>query len=134
MKDNVRRLFDPFDAMRANRVLAHDPNINDIRWLIGESLRRCYRRARVSEFVTMDRTASLADDALSARDKINKAALAAGPHAWPIVTRIIIEGAGVRECRALVTEIATPWRADAIIVDRLRCALDILGPLLGVTK
>jgi len=39
----------------------------------------------------------------------------------------------VRDCRAYVSEIATPWRADAIIADRLRVALDRLGDLLGVT-
>jgi hypothetical protein len=44
----VRRILDPFDVMRANRVLApHDPKLNDIRWLIGESLRRTHQRARL---------------------------------------------------------------------------------------
>ena len=43
-----------------------------------------------------------------------------GPHAWPIVTRIVIEGAGVRDCRGFVPELATPWRADAVVSDRLR--------------
>ena len=56
------------------------------------------------------------------------------PHAWPIVLRIVIEGAGVRECRGFVPELVTPWRADAVVTDRLRVGLDILGELLGVTK
>ncbi len=56
-----------------------------------------------------------------------------GPAAWPIVTRIVIEGAGVRECRGFVPELATPWRADAVVADRLRVALDTLGELMGVT-
>ena len=44
----VRRILDPFDTMRANRVLApHDPKLNDIRWLIGESLRSTHQRARL---------------------------------------------------------------------------------------
>ena len=31
----------PFDIMRATRALApHDPKLNDMRWLIGEALRR----------------------------------------------------------------------------------------------
>jgi hypothetical protein len=35
--DRTRRLLDPFDTMRANRVLApHDPKLNDIRWLVGD--------------------------------------------------------------------------------------------------
>ena len=44
--------------------------------------------------------------------------------ASPILTRIIIEGSGVRECRGFVPEIVTPWRADAVVTDRLRVALD----------
>ncbi|MGB7974203.1 MAG: hypothetical protein WCF81_07585, partial [Roseiarcus sp.] len=41
-----RRFLDPFDTMRANRVLAPtDPKLNDIRWLVGESLRRTHHRA-----------------------------------------------------------------------------------------
>ena len=55
-----------------------------------------------------------------------------GPAAWTIVSRIVIEGAGVRECRKLVPEVVTPWRADAVVTDRLRVALDLLGALTGV--
>ncbi len=71
--------------------------------------------------------------ALHARDKLRKAEDRAGAAAWPIVTRIVIEGAGVRECRGFVPELATPWRADAVVTDRLRVALDALGDLLGIT-
>ena len=56
-----------------------------------------------------------------------------GPAAWPIVARIVIEGAGVRDCRAFIPEIVTPWRADAVVTDRLRVALDMMGNLMGVT-
>jgi hypothetical protein len=49
------------------------------------------------------------------------------------VTRIVIEGAGVRECRGFIPELATPWRADAVVSDRLRVALDTIGGLMGVT-
>ena len=48
--DRTRRIVDPFDAMRSNRVLApHDPKLNDIRWLVGESLRRTHQRARLDQ-------------------------------------------------------------------------------------
>jgi len=44
----LRRILDPFDTMRANRLLApHDQKLNDVRWLIGESLRRTHQRARL---------------------------------------------------------------------------------------
>jgi hypothetical protein len=144
--ERFRRILDPFDTMRANRLLApHDPKLNDIRWLVGESLRRTHQRARLDQLraVAPDRLGSTgfgprpglpqSEAALHARDKMRQAEEKAGPAAWPIVTRIIIEGAGVRDCRGFVPELATPWRADAVISDRLRVALDSLGDVLGVT-
>jgi hypothetical protein len=145
--ERLRRILDPFDTMRANRLLApHDPRLNNIRWLIGESLRRTHHRARLDALraVAPDRIGATgfgprpglpeSEAALHARDKMRKAADKVGPHAWPILTRIIIEGAGVRECRGFVPELVTPWRADAVISDRLRVGLDRLGDLLGVTR
>ncbi len=142
----ARRLLDPFDTMRANRLLApHDPKLNDIRWLVGESLRRTHQRARFDQLraVAPERLGSTgfgpraglpqSDIALHARDKLRAAEERAGPHAWPIVTRIVIEGAGVRDCRGFVPELATPWRADAVIADRLRVGLDMIGSLMGIT-
>jgi hypothetical protein len=142
----TRRILDPFDTMRANRVLApHDPKLNDIRWLIGESLRRTHQRARLDQLraIALDRLGGTgfgpraglpqSDIALHARDKLRQAEDRVGSHAWPIVARIVIEGAGVRDCRGLVPELATPWRADAVVSDRLRVALDTLGELMGVT-
>jgi hypothetical protein len=144
--DRTRRMLDPFDTMRANRVLApHDPKLNDIRWLVGESLRRTHQRARLDQLraVAPDRFGSTgfgprsglpqSETALFARDKLREAEERVGPHAWPIVTRIVIEGAGVRECRGFIPELATPWRADAVVSDRLRVALDTIGGLMGVT-
>ena len=145
--DRRRRMLDPFDTMRANRVLApNDPKLNDIRWLVGESLRRTHHRARLVQLraVPIDRMGSTgfgprhglpqADVALQARDRLRDAEDRVGPHAWPIVTRIVIEGAGVRDCRGFVPELATPWRADAVVSDRLRVALDMIGGLMGVTS
>ncbi len=144
--DRLRRILDPFDIMRANRLLApHDSKLNDIRWLIGESLRRMHKRAQLDALraVAPDRIGSTgfgprpglpqAEAALHARDKLRRAEDRAGPAAWPIVTRIVIEGAGVRDCRGFVPELATPWRADAVVTDRLRVALDSLGDLMGIT-
>ena len=142
----ARRLLDPFDVMRATRALApHDPKLNDIRWLIGEALRRVHGRAGIEGLraVALDRIGTtgfgprsglpMSEIALHARDKLHAAQEKVGPAAWPVVNRIVIEGAGVRECRAYVPEIVTPWRADAVVTDRLRVALDALGGLLGVT-
>ena len=144
--DRTRRILDPFDVMRANRSLApHDARLNDVRWLIGESLRRLHQRANFDALraIAPDRLGGSGfgprsglpqnDIALHARDKLRDAERRAGAAAWPILRRIVIEGGGVRDCRAFISEVTTPWRADAIITDRLRVALDLLGGLAGVT-
>jgi hypothetical protein len=139
------RIDDPFDAMRAHRALApHDPRLNDLRWLIGEALRRLHHRAALDGLraVALDRVGAgapgprsglpLTEIALHARDKLRAAEALAGAAAWPVLRRIVIEGAPLRACRALIAEVSTPWRADAILADRLRCGLDALGVHLGV--
>jgi hypothetical protein len=142
----ARRLLDPFDVMRATRALApHDPKLNDIRWLTGEALRRIHDRAGLDGLraVSLERVGQsgfgprsglpMSEIALHARDKLRAAEDRIGPAAWPVVNRIVLEGAGVRECRGYVPEIVTPWRVDAVVTDRLRVALDRVGGLLGVT-
>jgi hypothetical protein len=84
--ERLRRILDPFDTMRANRLLApHDQKLNDIRWLIGESLRRTHQRARLDALraVAPDRLGSTgfgprpglpqSEAALHARDKLRNA-------------------------------------------------------------
>jgi hypothetical protein len=144
--DRPRRILDPFDVMRSTRALApHDPKLNDLRWLIGEALRRVHQRASfdVLRAAPLEVVGSngfgprsglpASEIALHARDKIRAAEQKVGPAAWPIVTRIVIEGGGVRDCRGFVSEIVTAWRADAVVTDRLRVALDAIGDLMGVT-
>lgn len=145
-RDMTRRILDPFDLMRANRVLApHDPGLNDLRWLIGESLRRVHQRARLDMLraVPTERVGEgfgprsglpSSEAALHSRDKLRMAEEKVGAAAWPILSRIVIEGGSVRDCRSFIPELATPWRADAVVTDRLRVALDALGSLLGVTR
>jgi len=128
-KSRTPRMLDPFDILRSTRALApHDPKLNDMRWLIGEALRRLFQRAQVA------RVRMASESATVALGKIHECAGRAGPAAWPIVTRIVIEGAMVRDCRGFVPEFVSPWRADAVVIDRLRVALDMLGPLLGVAS
>ncbi|HLW92486.1 MAG TPA: hypothetical protein VKS78_14465 [Roseiarcus sp.] len=141
-----RRIDDPFDVMRVHRALApHDRRLNDLRWLIGEALRRLHHRAALDSLraIAPDRIGAgaggprsglpLSEVALNARDKLRVAETLAGAAAWPVLRRIVIEGAMLRDCRAMIAEVTTPWRADAILADRLRCGLDALGPHLGVT-
>jgi hypothetical protein len=144
--DRRRRIDDPFDVMRAHRALApHDQRLNDLRWLIGEALRRLHHRAALDGLraVAPDRVGAcvsgprsglpLSEAALHARDKLRIAENLAGAASWPVLRRIVIEGAMLRDCRAMIAEVATHWRADAILADRLRCGLDALGVHLGVT-
>jgi hypothetical protein len=139
------RIDDPFDAMRTHRALApHDRRLNDLRWLIGEALRRLHQRAALDSLraVVTERIGSRtsgphsglpqSEAALHARDKLRGAQALAGAAAWPVLRRIVIEGAQLRDCRAMIVEVSTPWRADAILVDRLRCGLDALGAHLGI--
>ena len=142
----IRRLLDPFDVMRTTRTLApHDPKLNDIRWLIGEALRRLHSRAQLDALRAVQPESigktgfgprsglPISEIALHARDKMRAAEERAGPAAWPVLMRIVVEGGGVRDCRGFVPEIVTPWRADAVVTDRLRVALDALGEMVGVT-
>ena len=144
--DRTRRIIDPFDTMRSNRVLApHDPQAQRHSLAGRRIARRTHQRARLDQLraVAPDRFGSTgfgprsglpqSETALFARDKLREAEQQVGPHAWPIVTRIVIEGAGVRDCRGFIPELATPWRADAVVSDRLRVALDTIGGLMGVT-
>ena len=60
-RTRLKRLLDPFDVMRSTRALApHDPKLNDIRWLVGEALRRVHNRARLDGLraVPLDRVGS----------------------------------------------------------------------------
>jgi len=145
-RERRTRIDDPFDAMRARRALApQDSRLNDLRWLIGEALRRLHHRAGLDSLRAMapDRVGlvapgprpglPLSDLALHARDKLRACESLAGAAAWPVLRRIVIEGANLRDCRPLIAEVSTPWRADAILADRLRCGLDALGGHLGVT-
>lgn len=120
-----RRPLSPFDILRTTRALApHDPNLNDTRWLIGEALQRIYGRA-----VHMPvESASF----LNARSKLREAEDRVGPAMWPVLFRVVIEDRLIRECRQFVPEAVTPWRADAVVMDRLRVGLDMLGKLTGV--
>jgi len=137
---------DAFDALRAARQLApHDPKLNELRWLTGETLRRLHVRVPSAGLRAVDPDAPFiggarfraglapAEAAPGASEKWRAAAAAAGPAAWPIVLRIVIEGAHIKECRRMIPELAESWRADCVVADRLRVALDRIAPIVGVT-
>jgi hypothetical protein len=101
-----RRVEDAFDVMRANRALApHDRRLNDLRWLIGEALRRLHHRAALDNLraISPDRVGPgvggprsglpMSEVALHARDKLRAAERLAGAAAWPVLRRIVLEGA-----------------------------------------
>ena len=144
--DRLRRILDPFDTMRANRVLApHDPKLNDIRWLIGESLG--VRTARPAGRLAGGRARSAWLDRIRASPGLaavgGRAARPRQAAQRPRSKSVPTPGRssrgsssrapGVRDCRGFIPELATPWRADTVVTDRLRVALDTLGELMGVT-
>ena len=103
--ERLRRILDPFDVMRSTRALApHDPKINDIRWLIGEALRRLHQHAQLDALCAVQPDSigktgfgprsglPLSEIALHSRDKMRAAEAKAGPAAWPILSRIVISG------------------------------------------
>jgi hypothetical protein len=78
-------------------------------------------------------------DAIEAEDVVRSCIGEVGPAAWPIVRRIVIEGDGLASSRTFVSTGREPiWDAsladtlDAIILDRLRVALDRIGEVLEV--
>jgi hypothetical protein len=139
------RALDPFDTMRATRALApSDRRLNDKRWLVGETLRRLEARALGLRAADPARAPSQATGGAGAQGRADEAADAAarlraiearvGFHHWPVLRRVLFEGAHLRDCRDLVPELVTPWRADAVLADRLRCALDLAGEMLEASS
>jgi hypothetical protein len=55
------------------------------------------------------------------------------PKLWPAMHRVVVERAASGDCRPLIAEVSTPWRADAILANGLRCGFDALDARLGVT-
>jgi hypothetical protein len=133
------RIDDPFDVMRAHRALApHDPRLNDLRWLIGEALRRLHHRSSLDALraVAPDRVGAVApgprsglpltEVALNARDKLRAAEALAGAAAWPVLRRsslkarlcvIVVRsspkyrppGAPMRSSRIVYAAVLTLW-------------------------
>jgi hypothetical protein len=136
------RPLDPFDVMRTTRVLApRDSKLNAVRWMIGEALRRLHARAEIGPRAIdagAVRTGGVrvepSEIGTDARKKLRQCEEAAGPAAWPILARILFEGAGVHDCRDMIAETTASWRADAIVMDRLRVALDRLAPMLKLER
>ena len=137
------RVLDAFDTLRTTRALApHDLALNDVRWLIGEALRRRHQRigAGLSHRDVLHAAAAArrvgeapAEAELQAAEVLRRCQNAAGPAHWPILRLIVLEGRRTEKCRALIPEVLTPWRADACVMDRLRVGLDAIGHILGVT-
>ena len=112
-----------------------------MRWLIGEALRRLPSRAELDSLraVAPDRRRPrlgprtglpASEIALHARDKLRAAEEKVGPAAWPILTRVVIEGASLRDCRGLcrIARLARRRRARRPPARRL----DRLGEVVGV--
>lgn len=89
-----------FDMLRSLGVLAHDPKLNEGRWRVGVWVRTSHR------WIDLETTS--------------------GPECWPIIKRIVIDGATAAECADLVPE-TQPHHVCAVVLDRLRVTLDRLA-------
>lgn len=113
-----------FDMLRSLGVLAHDPKLNEARWRTGMNIRRIYNLA-LGDRVECKLNPFVSATPLTARDILYALQDKSDP-SWPIIQRIVIDGATAAECADLVPE--TPaHHTSAIILDRLRVTLDRLA-------
>jgi hypothetical protein len=114
----------PFDRLHEIGDLgAGDTKANWRRWQAGDALRRLHAtgwQGTPGELAT--------DKAADARTMIDQIEQAVDPFHWPVLIRVLIEGSDVLECRGGLPRV----HAYAILLDRLRCALDRVAPIVGV--
>ena len=114
---------DALDVLRARGMLAPDDyKLNGLRGQTGDKFRRLHAQSRIDALPNAVTTSNAMLNLAMCEDRV-------GPHIWPVMIRILIEGASVRDCRQLVFDVETPWRADAVVLDRLRIGLDMLSQL-----
>ena len=122
-----------FDALRVAGKLG-DRETNLRLWRTGDALRRLH--AVGWQAPSGDVTALQTPEARAAREKFAEIEAASDPVVWPLVVRVVIEGAAIRECRdMLILPVRTGMvgYADAVLLDQLRAALDRIAPAFGVT-
>ena len=146
-KDRVRRILDPFDTMRANRAAraarpeAQRHPLADRRIAAPHPSARPARRPargrarpdRLDRLRAAPRPAAGRGGAACPRQAAQGARTGSAPPPGRSSRGSSSRARGCANAAASSPNSITPWRADAVISDRLRVALDSLGDLLGVT-
>lgn len=137
----VRRLADPFDALRGRNLLDRlDIAANETLWHAGDRLRAHWHGARLDALSAVDLTRPCVDGgggdpggpgdaARRHRDAMRRAAAAIGPRLMPYVAAVVLEGRPVASLRGLVAESAHARTAEALALERLREGLHRLCAL-----
>jgi hypothetical protein len=98
-----------FDTLHQKRYLsAFDKDANDLRWKAGKALKAS------SEFTQ------------------RYCKMRVGENIWTIIKAVVLDDEDIRSCRRHIGQAVATQRADAIIHDRLRNGLDIIGTVLRV--
>jgi hypothetical protein len=135
----VRRLADPFDLLRGRQALDRENAVrNDLLWEAGARFRRHWHLSRLDGLKAFDFSRESVDGtsgaltmtpteaALRHRDVHRRAAGAVGMRLLPYLSGLVIEGKTVAALRGLVSETGHERTAEALVIERLREALDRL--------
>ena len=136
----VRRIGDPFDALRSRNLLDRlDIAANETLWHAGDRLRRHWHLSRLDALSAVDLTRPSVDGgggggtpgeaAQRHCDELRRAAEAVGARLMPYVEGVILAGLPVSGLRGLVGDSAHARTADALALERLREGLHRLCEL-----
>jgi hypothetical protein len=135
----VRRLADSFDVLRSKQALdREDPIRNDLLWEAGTRFRRHWHLGALDRLKAFDFSRESVDGtggaptmtpteaALRHRDAHRRAAEAVGARLLPYLSGLVIEGKTAAALRVLVSDTGHDRTAEALVIERLREALDRL--------
>ncbi|WP_237477907.1 hypothetical protein [Lichenibacterium dinghuense] len=137
----VRRIGDPFDALRSRNLLDRlDIAANETLWHAEDRLRRHWHGGRLDGLSAVDLARPSVDgggggpapagEAVQRhRDELRRAAEAVGPRLMPYVEGVVVAGRPVASLRGLVGDTGHARTADALALERLREGLHRLCDL-----
>ncbi|WP_131194724.1 hypothetical protein [Lichenihabitans psoromatis] len=135
----VRLIADPFDVLRNRQCLDRvDQTRNGVLWLAGDRFRRHWHLGRLDALTAFDFSRETVDGtggagastpteaALRHRDAYRAACEIVGARLLPVLIGFVIEGKCAADLRPLVTDTSHDRTAEALVIERLREALDRL--------
>ena len=119
------KLPSQFDHMRDIGALSMEPKVNAARWRAGNKIRQLHAIGWQNPDALEPGTLSRAGPVF-ARAELDAVERALGSDLWPIVVRLVIEGALPAQCAKQIPEIPSE-HTTAVTLDRLRIALDMVN-------